>query len=627
MNHRTLTAVLILLVAVGAFAFRLPRLRLRPMHADEANQAHKAGVLHDQGRYRYDPREHHGPTLYYLTQPVFWLSGARSFAESTETTYRLVPVLFGTGLVLLLLLVRDGLGRPEAAWAAVFTAVSPSLVYYSRYYIQEMLLVFFTFLVLAAAWRYKRTRGLGWALLAGAALGLMHGTKETCVLAYAAMALALGTKLAWRAWRDYVVRRARAESQWPGVAGPWPRAEAPDDEAPEPPLPGRPAYPGWHFLAAAGIGLALSVTLFSSLFVHPRGPLDSVSTYLTYLERSGGERAHEGPWHYYLSMLLYAGRAEHPWWVGWSFALVFLLVVAAAIGVAKRRGASIAHGHWAPRVLAVIVISAAAAYAIIPSVYYYVVQLTPGRPTGPWWSEGFVVALAVGGIAAAVTRCGVTRTHAPFVRFLAGYTLVMTVAYAAIPYKTPWNALGFLHGIILLAGVGAAAVVRILPTWPLQGVVACLLAVATYQYAGEAHRASYTFATYETNPYAYVHTSPDVLRLTERVAGFARVHPEGDALVIQVVADDPWPLPWYLRRLPRVGYPQDFAEYWNALAPGQPPPAVVIAAEAYVEPLNDTLGQTHRREVYGLRPGVLLTAFIENSLWQADQAAREEREK
>ncbi|MCL4691580.1 MAG: hypothetical protein KJ060_03610, partial [Candidatus Hydrogenedentes bacterium] len=72
--------LLLLITAAGAFAFRLPSLDARPMHGDEANQAVKAGILLDKGKYTYDPVEHHGPTLYYLSLPVAWISGATDFA-------------------------------------------------------------------------------------------------------------------------------------------------------------------------------------------------------------------------------------------------------------------------------------------------------------------------------------------------------------------------------------------------------------------------------------------------------------------------------------------------------------------------------------------------------------------
>ncbi|MBM4047687.1 MAG: phospholipid carrier-dependent glycosyltransferase, partial [Planctomycetes bacterium] len=147
---------LLLLIVGGALAFRLPGLAERPMHCDEAVQAIKTGILAETGDYRYNPQEYHGPSLYYLSLPSVWLAGGK-LATATETTFRIVPVLFGVGLVLLVLLVGDGLGRPAMACAAALTAISPAMVFYSRYYIQEMLLVFFTFAAIATGWRYART--------------------------------------------------------------------------------------------------------------------------------------------------------------------------------------------------------------------------------------------------------------------------------------------------------------------------------------------------------------------------------------------------------------------------------------------------------------------------------------
>src|SRR4030095_10747121 len=96
----------------------------------------------------------------------------------------------GVGLIPLLLLFAPGLGRSVVTWAALFIAVSPATVFYSRYFIHEMLLVFFTALTLGASWRYWQTRAARWAIVAGASLGLMFATKETFVIALAAMGLA-----------------------------------------------------------------------------------------------------------------------------------------------------------------------------------------------------------------------------------------------------------------------------------------------------------------------------------------------------------------------------------------------------------------------------------------------------
>src|SRR5581483_6674407 len=127
------------------------------MHADEANQAVKTGELLEHGRYAFDPRDHHGPTLYYAALPIAWLRGERTLAALDEATLRLVPALFGTAAVLLIGFL---VGRGAAPWlalaAAAFVAVSPPAVYYSRDFIQETLLVTFTLAALASAQAWWR---------------------------------------------------------------------------------------------------------------------------------------------------------------------------------------------------------------------------------------------------------------------------------------------------------------------------------------------------------------------------------------------------------------------------------------------------------------------------------------
>ena len=102
--------ILFLLIVAVALGLRLPQLSNRPMHHDEANQAYRFGILLETGTYAYDASEHHGPTLYYLTLPIAWLTGAETFAETTETTYRMLPVIFGMLLILCTPMLRSGIG-------------------------------------------------------------------------------------------------------------------------------------------------------------------------------------------------------------------------------------------------------------------------------------------------------------------------------------------------------------------------------------------------------------------------------------------------------------------------------------------------------------------------------------
>ena len=100
----------------------------------------------------------------------------------------------------------------------------------------------------------------------------------------------------------------------------------------------------------------------------------------------------------------------------------------------------------------------------------------------------------------------------------------------------------------------------------------------------------------ETNPYAYAHTSEDLLGLPVELAELAHQQTLASPR-IAVIASDPWPLPWYLRHFSNVGF-------WQ---PGQP----VGHADFYItstEAADQYADQLHefRSEFFGVRPGVLI---------------------
>jgi uncharacterized protein (TIGR03663 family) len=328
----------------GALAFRLPKLDMRPLHGDEANQAYKAGILIERGEYRYDPIEHHGPTLPYLALPVAWLSSIHTFEDMTEFSIRIVPVLFGAGLILLLLGTTDGLGRAPALCAAVLIAISPALVFYSRYYIQETLLVFFAFAAIVAGWRYTQRPRWTWAILTGASAGLMHATKETCILSFAAMAGGLLLTMGWTRLRDGQ------------RVGPGPLLTKGSPEQRRALL---------HLVVCVVAAVVVSVALFSSFFTNAGGPLDSILTYGTYLGRASNENAkgiHDKPWDYFLEVLTYIRTSSGTWW---SEGLIVGLAVVGAIAALAQRGKP-GSGIGLARFLAFYTVLLTAAYSLIP---------------------------------------------------------------------------------------------------------------------------------------------------------------------------------------------------------------------------------------------------------------------
>jgi uncharacterized protein (TIGR03663 family) len=260
LTERARAALLFLAIAAIAAAFRFPDLAARPMHADEAINADKLGTLLETGKYEYSAVEFHGPTLYYAAAGFARLHGVDNYREVNERVVRALPVFFGVFLVAAHFWLIPYLGLGASAVAALLTAVSPVMVYYSRYFIHETLLVFFTLCALLAGMAYLRGPGARLALAFGALCGLMFATKETWIIAAAAMVAAAAGSLK------------------------------------RPPI---------KHIAIAAIGFLVVGALFlSSFLTHPRGIVDSVLAYGTYFARGAGvNTAHVHPWYFYFVCL------------------------------------------------------------------------------------------------------------------------------------------------------------------------------------------------------------------------------------------------------------------------------------------------------------------------------------
>lgn len=288
----------ILVATIAAVVLRLPQLEQRPMHCDEAVHAVKFGQLLEKNLYVYDKSEYHGPTLNYFTLVPAKLGGILNYKDLSEVTLRVVPVFFGIVLVILPLLLTRSLGLPTAFAAALFLAISPAMVFYSRYYIQEMLLTCFTLGAIVAALRYAGSRRIGWAISAGIFCGLMHATKETAIIAFASMLLALVIVL--------IIQQRQGGNSIRNI------------------LKNLNVF---HILAGLAAAFAVSAIFYSSFFTNPKGILDSFSTYLAYFARTGQNQFHVHPWYYYFQLLM------SPSFDAGFFASEIFFVVMAAIGL------------------------------------------------------------------------------------------------------------------------------------------------------------------------------------------------------------------------------------------------------------------------------------------------------
>jgi len=262
--------------------------------------------------------------------------------------------------------------------------------------------------------------------------------------------------------------------------------------------------------------------------------------------------------------------------------------------------------------------------------WYYLLLLGGG------WSGGIILVLAALGMFGILRKCfSQPKSDRPDPRlFLAIYALAIFVTYSAIPYKTPWLALNFWLPLAIFAGLGGGWI------WQKAKKVSWVLGISVvavgillvndtwnrafaspadeknpYAYAhtsedllrlparleelARQNKLSFASPADEKNPYAYAHTSEDLLRLPARLEELARQNQLSEPR-IAVVAADAWPLPWYLRQYSQVGF-------WQ---PGQETGAAdfFITTTDVSGRLADRLKNFHP-EYFGVRPNVLLVLW------------------
>jgi uncharacterized protein (TIGR03663 family) len=132
-----------------ALGLRLWHLSDRAIHHDESLHMFYAWQLFKGQGYEHVPFMH-GPFKFFSTALVFRLFG------DTDFTARLVFALFGSALVGLPYFIRGFLGRTGALFAALLLALSPTLLYVSRFNRDDILIVTYTLAMVIVMWRYLK---------------------------------------------------------------------------------------------------------------------------------------------------------------------------------------------------------------------------------------------------------------------------------------------------------------------------------------------------------------------------------------------------------------------------------------------------------------------------------------
>jgi uncharacterized protein (TIGR03663 family) len=287
-------------ILLGAAIVRLLYLSAKVLHHDEGVNGLFLTTLFRSGYYHYDPSNFHGPTLYYFGWITTTINSFFYGRDGLSTfAIRIVTVIFGLGLVWLMLCLRRQLGDFGALSAAALAATSPGFVFFSRYFIHEILFVFFTLGVVVAVLRFRETKRPRYLMLASLSAALLCATKETWVITIAVWLIAIPcTRIYLR------LRRAPEESP-----------DASPQRGPSSPAAAALNDENWSssrlYSTAAVLFAAVWILFYSSFFTNlPQGVYDSVRTFTFWFKTSEAANVY-GPTKY-LEWMVYPKPTELP---------------------------------------------------------------------------------------------------------------------------------------------------------------------------------------------------------------------------------------------------------------------------------------------------------------------------
>jgi uncharacterized protein (TIGR03663 family) len=164
----SLTLIFLLIAALTRFVL----LSNKPIHFDESINMWFVERIWNDGFFRYDPTNYHGPMMFYLIQFVQLFTGFDFLST------RWVATIFSF-LSLVILWFGPLKQRGALRWASVFLLMSPAMGFYGRSGIHESAFVFFQILgFLSFHYLAERDFKKFWLLFIAGLLGMM-ALKET----------------------------------------------------------------------------------------------------------------------------------------------------------------------------------------------------------------------------------------------------------------------------------------------------------------------------------------------------------------------------------------------------------------------------------------------------------------
>lgn len=569
------------IVTLLAIFLRFYWLGLKPFHHDEGVNGFFLTNLFRDGAYRYDPANYHGPTLYYIS-----LAFAEVFGLETIPVRWSVAV-WGVAMVLLALYFRRYLGQVGALAAAAFLAISPGMVYISRYFIHEIFFVFLALGFVLAVLMFMDSEKAGPGAIAWLALVLLacfsppamylpHRFAEdgTVLLwavrlglfAFAGVLIFFTIKLLleWRSGRPIYLLLAAAcvalmfatkETAFitlgtMGIACVciWARERITEAAKAK-------QFPTKIFAAAAVGSAAFAFVLSSKL----SGIVEDFGEWGFKLTSAGSEEI--------FSRLLYAIVVVVPpalvyFWYRWDQdapeaegeSNISLRAFREALGSGVDRVVVLAAATALVVYLIVLFFSSFFTYFDGVKGFFeaYAIWAKTGSKdhteNGLWayvdWgikSDGPIMILSAIG-----TVFALLRGRNKVAMFVGLWGAGLFLAYTIIPYKTPWLALSFLLPMCISAGYVVGELFESKNN-ALQGIglLMCVASLAVLAYL--TYDLNFVRYDDEDAPMVYAHTSREFLDMVRDIEHFAEASGKGKGAAIDIVSPDYWPLVWYLK--------------------------------------------------------------------------------
>ena len=628
------------IITLAAFAFRFYDLALKPLHHDEGVNGFFLTTLYRTGVYKYDPANYHGPTLYYISLFFSKIFGLNTFAVRASVA------VFGVLTVVLVLYLRRYLGRVGSLSAALFLALSPGMVFISRYFIHE---TFFTFcslaIVVSVVLFIERTSAgvfakIWLAILLAACFipsGLsiatyFSGDNTTALWAFriaiiiveiVLISIVLKSLLEWRAGRPiYLILAAAStallfatkETAFITIGTMliatvatriWQKNVAVE-----------PSRAKWYLLGFLHFAVIAAAAFFY------RYTLDALRWVHTYFL---GENSVKEPFAFYTLCLLTAVVIAV--WVTFLYAYRGGKLTGFAEPELTYRGFRNAFGDGADRLL--LISASALTFVFVLAVFFssyftfpeglsrfveaYMVWTKTGTKDhtqngvlayvkwGMKVESPLLLLSALGGAIAFL------RPRNRFAVFSAFWAFGMFAAYTIIPYKTPWLALSFFLPICLIAGYGVNELASSkFVAARLGGVLTLILAVTLLAY--QAYDLSFVRYDDEEMGYVYAHTKRGMLDLVREIEHYAEKSGKGRDATVEIVSPDYWPLTWYLNDY-------SHANFYGSLVDANTAEMIVAKKNDQDIAVVDKYSAHYKFVgVYPLRPGVDLMLLVRRDL-------------